>query len=317
MMAFRRWLGSRENTLLLSLAVFVLVVAYFAPRFVLRENLALILLAAAPLGIVAIAETIVILSGGIDISVGAILAISASLIGATIQAGMPAPLSIALGLVAGAFLGLINGSLVAFLRLPPIIVTLATLFIFRGGIDVVMEGTTFPQPTEQLSLLVSGSVGGVHMQVIVVLITAMAAALFLGHTRWGRMIYAVGDNASAAEISGVKLTRVRLLVYVASGFLSAIAGLVHATRSPIINRTAGFGVEFIAIGAVVVGGTNLFGGSGTIRGTVTGVVLIYAIHNAMVIAHIPTEWQDAATGGLILVAVGVNVLWRRTANDDG
>lgn len=305
---------SRENTLLLSLAVFTAIVTLFAPRFIYLENLALILYAASVLGLVAIAQTIVILSGGIDISVGAILAISASLIAGTVHAGLPAPLSIAIGLSAGALLGLVNGSLITFVRIPPIIVTLATLHIFRGGIDLVMGGLSIPPPTEQLPLLTSAEVGR-HVQVCIFVVTAIAVGLVLGHTRLGRAIYAVGDNPSAAEINGVNVNRVRLLVYVASGLLSAVAGIVFVSRAASINRLAGLNVEFIAIGAVVVGGTNLFGGSGTIRGTVTGVVLIFAMYNAMVISHIPATWQDSVTGGLILIAVGVNVFRRRTGNE--
>ena len=307
--ALRIWLGRRENTLLVFLVAFVCIVALFVPRYVVPENLALILYSSAVLGIVAIAETVVVLSGGIDISVGAILAISASLVGATIQAGIPPLLSITLGLASGAFLGLVNGSLVALVRIPPIIVTLATLTIFRGGIDIVMKGSSIPPPNEQLALLASGHLGPIHIQVFVFLVVAVAVAILLAQTRLGRMIYAVGDNEAAAEISGVNLSRVRLLVYVASGLLAALAGVVFAARAASINRLAGFEMEFIAIGAVVVGGTNLFGGSGTIRGTVTGVILIFAIYNAMVIANIPATWQNAATGAIILAAVAVNV-WK-------
>ena len=143
---------------------------------------------------------------------------------------------------------------------------------------------------------------------------AMIVAVLLGHTRMGRMIYAVGDNATAAEVCGVNLSRVRLTVYLASGLLAALAGVVFAARAASINRLAGLDMEFIAIGAVVVGGTNLFGGSGTIRGTVTGVILIFAIYNAMVISNIPATWQNAVTGTLILAAVVVNVFRTKVAS---
>ena len=143
-------------------------------------------------------------------------------------------------------------------------------------------------------------------------ITAAGVAVFLSSMRIGRLIYAIGDNPDAAEVSGVNMTRVRLLVYIICGFLAAIAGLVFAARAANITRTAGLNYEFIAIGAVVLGGTNLFGGSGKVRGTVFGVIFIYAIYNAMVITRIPATWQVAVTGLLIIIVVSLSMIRRRT-----
>ncbi len=304
-----------ENILWSSLIVFIGIVGLIAPRFLTIANFTLILYSSAVLGIVAIAETIVILSGGIDISVGAILAISASTISELVRNGCPAFLAVLIGLAAGVCLGLINGTLTAYLRIPPIIATLATLSLFRGAIDIVVGGRAISPPSDQLEFLASGSIGPLHVQVVAFVFIALLISLILAHTRLGRLIYAVGGNSQAAEMAGVNVKNVRLMVYMMSGVLAAVAGLLFATRSASITRTAGLGIEFTSIGAVVLGGTNLFGGSGRIRGTVAGVILLYAIYNAMVIAGITATWQNAATGALIIVVVSLNIFKWRFRND--
>src|SRR5260221_13873567 len=265
-----------ENILWSSLIVFIGIVGLIAPRFLTIANFTLILYSSAVLGIVAIAETIVILSGGIDISVGAILAISASTISELVRNGCPAFLAVLIGLAAGVCLGLINGTLTAYLRIPPIIATLATLSLFRGAIDIVVGGRAISPPSDQLEFLASGSIGPLHVQVVAFVFIALLISLILAHTRLGRLIYAVGGNSQAAEMAGVNVKNVRLMVYMMSGVLAAVAGLLFATRSASITRTAGLGIEFTSIGAVVLGGANFFGGSGRIPGTVAGGELVYA-----------------------------------------
>ena len=304
-----------ENILWIALIAFIGIVGLISPRFLSVDNVTLILYSSAVLGIVAIAETIVILSGGIDISVGAILAISASAISELVKSGCPAFLAVLIGLAAGIGLGLMNGTLTAYLRLPAIIATLATLNLFRGAIDVVLGGRTIPPPSDQLEFLASGTIGPLHVQVVAFLFIALLVSLILAHTRLGRLIYAVGSNSQAAEMAGVNVKNVRLMVYMMSGVLAATAGLLFATRSASITRTAGLGIEFTSIGAVVLGGASLFGGSGRIRGTVAGVILLYAIYNAMVIAGITATWQNAATGALIIVVVSLNIFKWRFRND--
>jgi ribose/xylose/arabinose/galactoside ABC-type transport system permease subunit len=306
----KRLLATHENMLILSLAVFMIAMFIKESRYLHPDNISEILYTASILGIIAVAQMVVILTGGIDISVGAILAISATVIGGTIQAGVHPAIGIGLGLASGVGLGAINGSMVSHLKIPPIIVTLATLNIFRGGIDLFMKGKSIDPPDEQLAFLTIPSV-----QIMIFFITAAAVAVFLATTRTGRLIYAIGDNPDAAEVSGVNLARVRMLVYVICGFLAAIAGLMFATRAANINRMAGMNFEFIAIGAVVLGGTNLFGGSGKVRGTVFGVIFIYAIYNAMVITRIPATWQDAVTGLLIIIVVSLSMVRRRTPHE--
>ncbi len=310
MKSLKRTLTTHENMLILSLAVFMLAMFAMESRYLHRDNIEDILFSASILGIVAMAQMVVILSGGIDISVGAILAISASVIGGAIQAGLDPLVGIGLGLASGMGLGAINGGMVARLNIPPIIVTLATLNIFRGIIDLVLEGKSIAPPNEQLAFMTRPDV-----QIIMFFVTAAGVALFLSSTRTGRLIYAIGDNPDAAEVSGVHMARIRMLVYVICGFLSSIAGLMYATRNANINRMAGMNYEFIAIGAVVLGGTNLFGGSGKVRGTVFGIIFIHAIYNAMVIAEVHATLKDAVTGLLIIMVVSLGMIRRRTPHE--
>jgi ribose/xylose/arabinose/galactoside ABC-type transport system permease subunit len=316
-LVFRR-AGSREDALVLLLLLFFLAFGLPVHRYVQLNNMSHILAAAAMVGILAVAEIVVILSGGIDISVGAILAVSAAIIGASVGAGVPVPVGITMGLVSGIVLGAINGGLVAYVGIPPIIVTLATLFAFRGGIDLACNFTgivSITRPTEQLGMLVPMPDRPLNPHVVLFILAAVVTAVFLAYTRMGRAIYAVGDNPAAAETSGVKTRRVRVFVYIASGFLSAVAGLVYAVYNANITRDAGESEEFYAIGAVVLGGANLFGGSGKVRGAVIGAIMIYAIANATDMAGIHANWEDASIGLLILLAVAMNVATRRKETD--
>jgi ribose transport system permease protein len=311
-----RFFDSRENMLLVFLIVFVLVVSCFAPRYSWPpDNLVLILYAVTVLGVVAVAETVVILSGGIDISVGAIVAGSGVLVAAAIRAGIPTPIAIVLGFALGTLLGAFNGALIAFLRIPPIIVTLATLYIYRGLLEILTGARLVPGRMKSLQFISSAEVLSVPMSVIIFLVAAVAVSVFLAHTRLGRMIYAYGGNQAAAEVAGVNVRNLQLFIYAACGFLCGLAGLMFTSRSAFLDRNSEVGIEFIAIAAIVMGGTNIYGGAGKIRGTVIGSILIYAIYNAMVLARVSVTWQSAVVGALILAAVSLDAVLGREAND--
>lgn len=308
-----RIVESRENMLLVFLGLFVLAVSAFAPRYILPQNLILILYSTAVLGIVALAETIVVLSGGIDISVGAILAASACTVALTIRSDVPTLIAVLLGFLVGTLMGVINGLLISFVRIPPIIVTLATLNIYRGVLQLALGGKLVPGAPAQLSFI-GAKLGPLPVSVIIFFITAILVSIFLAHTRLGRMIYACGGNAAAAEVAGVNIKLVQLFIYAASGFLCGLAGLVFASRAAFADRNSALGIEFIAIAALVMGGTDIFGGAGRIRGTVIGSILIFAIYNAMVIGRVSVTWQNAVIGALILLAVSLDVARRKGAH---
>lgn len=304
-----RILNSREVLLFGFLVLFSLVVGVFKPIFLTQRNWMLILDAAAITGIIALGETVVIISGGIDISVGAILTVSAMAMGALIVfAGVPAPVAIIVCIAVGCLLGAINGALVGYLRIPAIIVTLATLRIYRGGLTIIVPKNATPPITDYVPFLAFGKLGPLPMQVVVFLLMAVVLGIFMAYTRLGRAIYAVGGNPSAASVAGVNVRGVQLATYTICGCLCAVAAVVYYARASYMEAYTLWGIEFLAIAAIVMGGTNIFGGSGKIFGTVIGTVLLYAIYNAMLMLRVDPAWQNAVTGALILVAVSLDVI---------
>lgn len=307
----RRWLRSRDNSLIVVLVCFCLIVGALNPVFLSWSNVALILSAAAVLGLVALGEFLVIVTGAVDISVGAIVGISALTTGLVLDAGWPLALSVGAGLAAAALAGTLNGTLVALGGIPSVIVTLATLSLFRWGLQRFTGGDSTDAAQRQLSWLTTPGALKVPPSVLLLFAAAILLSVFVGRTQLGREIFAVGANEAAARASGVAVKRVRVIAFTLAGFFAGLGGIVAASQLAYVSAQTGSGLEFLAIGAVVLGGTNLFGGSGRVRGVVTGALLLYAIYNAMVILGVPAAWQDAVAGALILVAVIFDTLGRR------
>jgi len=314
MKALLHRLDTRPNRLLGFLCLFVLIVGALAPRYLLPANLIGIFLSAAVVGMVGIAETLVIIGGGLDISVTSLVMVSALAVAMTISAGVPVPVAIVLGLLASTLMGTLNGTLIAFLKIPAIIVTLAMLRISRGAIMIGLGGSFVRGVQSELGVLSTGHVGPVPVVVLVFLGTAVLVSAFLNWTRWGRMIFVMGGNQTAADLSGVPVKTVQLSLYVISGFLCGLTGVCLLTRVPGMDISYFQGFEFIAIAATVIGGTSLLGGAGSISGTVFGVLLLYAAYASLVFLRIDAAWQNTVTGMLILLAVAMDVLRGRKAN---
>lgn len=305
-------LNTRENLLLGFLIVFSLLIGSVAHNFLTERNWIFILDAAALVGIIALGETIVIISGGIDISVGAV-AVSAAMALGTLIVFMHVPpiIAIIVCLLLGAALGALNGLFIGYLRLPAIIVTLAALRIYRGGLEMLTPGRAIPAITDSVPFLAFAKVGPFPLQVVVFFLMALLAGVFLTQTRLGRSIYAVGGNSAAATVAGVNVKQVLVATYALCGLLAAVASVLYYARASGLERYSFWGIEFLAIAVVVMGGTNIAGGSGTVFGTVIGTLLLYAIYNAMMIVQIDPAWQSAVTGALILIAVSVDMLHGR------
>lgn len=301
-----RRLNNRENLLLGFLIVFSLLIGLIAPNFLSGRNWVFILDAAALVGIIALGETLVIISGGIDISVGATTVSAAMVLGTLIVfLHVPPVPAIAVSLIVGAALGALNGLFIGYFRLPAIIVTLAALRIYRGGLEMATPGRAIPAITDVVPFLAFAKVGPLPLQVVVFLVMAVLVGIFLAHTRLGRSIYAVGGNPAAAMVAGVNVRRVQVATYTLCGLLAAVASVLYYARASGLERYSFWGIEFLAIATIVMGGTNIYGGSGKIFGTVIGTVLLYAIYNAMMVVQIDAAWQSAVTGALILIAVSL------------
>lgn len=298
---------SRENTLLVVLVAFALLVTLLQPRFLNWENVILILAAATILGVVALGEFLVIVSGAIDISIGAILAVGTAVTALSLQADIPTLVAVALGLLAAALAGSVNGVLVAVAGLPSVVVTLATLSLLRGGLALLFSGTPLHGGQESLGWLWRPLVAGIPPSVMLFFVVAVLTAAFVRWTQLGRDIFSVGSNQAAARIAGVGVRRVQILTFTIAGLLAGVAGVLVVGQQAMIQLgQVGVSFEFLAIGAVVLGGTDIFGGSGRVRGAMVGVILLYSVYNAMVVAAIPPAWQSAVVGVLILTAVVID-----------
>ena len=322
----RRRLGTavarfREAGILLVLIGLIVAVSLRNSSFLSPSNLKGIALDGAILAILAIGETAVILTRNIDLSVGAILGFSALFVGVVLKVHPDLPVALALGLGAGVGLlfGLGNGLLVAVGQVPAIIATLGTLGIYRGLVFVYSSWSNQHEITaSDLSgnflNLATENLLGIPVFLLIPAVGLAAAAYWLGHTRSGRQVYAVGGNATAARLAGISVERTVLLAFVVSGALAGLGGVLYTTRYAQVDTLAGNGLELNVIAAVVIGGTSTNGGTGGILGTLIGVTLLSVIDNALVLVSDPGTaqfWERAIYGLIILGAVVADTLISR------
>jgi rhamnose transport system permease protein len=303
-----RSLGRREASVLLAIGVLAAVLAVAAPGFFARDNLGDLFLANVPVLIAALGMTLVILTGHIDISVGSIFALSAVASGLIARAGAPLPL-VALGAcLTGALLGALNGAFVAFVRIPSIVVTLATMVALRDGLRWWTQGAWIQDlPATYQWLGTSERVYPLAACAVVVLLQA-GFAWALQSVAAGRAIYATGSSSDAARLAGIRVAGVTFWVFVASGTLTGLAALLNSVRFNQIPSNTGLGLELKVIAAVVVGGTAITGGRGSVVGTLLGVVLLGAIGPALTFLGVSAYWERAIQGGIILAAVAVDAV---------
>jgi fructose transport system permease protein len=304
-----------SNATLGPLFVLLLAVVVFsvsADRFLEPGNLSLIVQQVMVVGTLGIAQTLVILTAGIDLSVGAIMVLS-SIVMAKLSAesGVPGLLALLIGFGVGTACGLINGLLVTRLRLPPFIVTLGTLQVFFALNLYYSESATIRGVDMSDLLLWTGntfSIGDTRITYGSILMLGMfaAAAYALGSTAWGRHVYSTGDDIEAARLSGVRTHRVLLSVYVVAGLICAIAGWFLIGRIASASPQAGGLANLDSITAVVIGGTSLFGGRGLVVGTLFGALIVGVLRNGLTLGGVDVLWQDFAVGILVIVAVAID-----------
>ena len=302
--ALRRW---AVPGLMLGLVV---AISLATPAFWSSENLLNITRQMSINAIIAAGMTLVILTGGIDLSVGSVLAFVGIVTALMLKGGVSVAIGVLGGTLVGGALGALNGLLIAFGRLPPFVVTLAMMAVARSLSRVVTENKSLYHLPDGLSLLTETldvSLARVHLLVPVpFLLTALVyglAYVLLKHYPLGRYIYAIGGNEEAARLSGVPVQRVKIVVYALCGALAGLAGVVANSRLAAADPTSGVMMELDAIAAVVIGGGSLAGGRGHIFGTIVGVIIIAVLHNVMTLLDINPDWQGSVLGAVILVAV--------------
>lgn len=301
------------------LALFVLF-SLASPNFLQTSNVLAILQATAVNGVLAIAATIVIITGGIDLSVGTLMTFCAVVVGVVLtNMGMPLPLGILAGILTGAASGIVSGSIIAKMKVPPFIATLGMMLIAKG-LALVLAGTRpiYFNSTPGYTEIAQGSLIGsvlpafpVPNGVLILFIVAVLVSVVLARTTLGRYAFAIGSNEEAVRLSGVNVDRWKIAIYALAGGIVGIAGILISSRLNSAQPALGQGYELDAIAAVVIGGTSLSGGRGTILGTIVGALIISVLANGLRILSVAQEWQTVVTGLIIILAVYTDMLRRR------
>ncbi|PLY59052.1 ABC transporter permease [Herbaspirillum sp. BH-1] len=308
---------------LLAFASLLLLIVFFSvasPNFMEVDNLVSILQSTAVNGVLAIACTYVIITSGIDLSVGTMMTFCAVMAGVVLTNwGMPLPLGIAAAIFFGALSGWISGMVIAKLKVPPFIATLGMMMLLKG-LSLVISGTRpiYFNDTEGFSAIAQDSLIGdlipalpIPNAVLILFLVAIGASIILNKTVFGRYTFALGSNEEALRLSGVKVDFWKVAVYTFSGAICGIAGLIIASRLNSAQPALGQGYELDAIAAVVIGGTSLSGGTGTIMGTIIGAFIMSVLVNGLRIMSVAQEWQTVVTGVIIILAVYLDILRRR------
>lgn len=295
---------------LFALLLAVVIVSLTTNRFLTGQNLSNVMLQVSSVAIAAIGATLVVLAGGIDLSSGAIVALTACMGAILIKTnGLPVWLGIVLLLLLGAGLGLVNGFLSTYGRIPSFIVTLATMGVIRGLAFLITGGTPIMSVSKDLEPIFYGNVLGLPLPLIYVLVLYILTFIFLRYTIAGRAIYAVGGNESAARLSGIRVNQTRLMTFVLAGTMSALAGVLTMARLNSGSPNYGVGTELQAIAAAVIGGASLSGGHGNIISTLFGALTVAVVQNGLNLNIVPAAWQDITLGWIIVLAVGLD-MWR-------
>jgi len=302
----------RELGIVIALVLLIAVTAILEPRFVETNSLRNLALNASIFAILAVGQTLVIVTRNVDLSVGSVLGLSAFLAGDLLSGdqGLALPIVFALGIALGAACGLLNGVLVTWGRVPALVVTLGTLYAFRGIAFLWTDGRQVNAETLPDAFLNLGtdSVLGVPFLVLIALIVVVAVGQWLRDYRAGRELYAIGSNPEGARLAGVRSDRRVLTAFVLAGALAGLGGVLFTARFGTVDATAGTGYELTVIAAAVVGGVAIFGGTGSVYGAALGALLLGTITSSLIVLRVEAFWQQAAIGALLLVAIALDRL---------
>jgi len=303
----------RHETILAVLTIIAMaVLASLSDKFFTADNLLNQGRLMAEVGLVSLAMTFVIVTGGIDLSVGSILGLTAILLGVFWKnVGLPLPAAMVLALACGTLAGWVNGFIITRFKVPPLIATLATLALYRGLAEGISEARSVRGYPEWFFFFGQGEVLGVPFQLWVLGIATLVAAVILGLTPFGRATYAIGANEVAARFSGIRVNATKLWIYTGSGFCAALAAVILVSRVTTTRSDMGTGLELDAITAVVLGGTSIFGGRGTILGTALGLILIQALKNGLALSGVKGDGTIVVIGLVLIGAILVGALFDR------
>ena len=300
----------QEYGALIALVFLIVVIGAISPEFRTVNNFLSLIRQSSINGFIAFGMTMVILTGGIDLSVGSTLALSAALCAGMITKGIPVPVAMLVTLAVGLGLGMLSGVLITKGRLQPFIATLITMTVYRGMTMIYMNGRPISNLSKEeyamsnvLVFFGKGSILGIPVPVILFIIVFVFFFLLLNKTALGRKIYAVGSNADCAKLAGISIIKIKMFVYSISGLMAGLSGLVLLSRLNSAQPTLGSGYELDAIASVALGGTSMNGGRGKITGTLIGILIIAVLNNGLNILGVSSYYQDVVKGIVILIAV--------------
>lgn len=302
----------RELGILAALALVVALTTAYNPRFLSGQSIRDLLLNASIVALLTVGQTLVVITRNVDLSVGSVLGLTAFMTGNLFlgRPGMPVVVAVVVGLLAGAVCGAVNGAVTAVGKVPSLVVTLGTLYVFRG-IDYAWAGgrqiNAADLPNSLLTLGSGRFLGIPYLVAITVLLVAVAASALRSY-RAGRELYAIGSNPDAAVLAGIPVGRRLFAAFVLSGAVAGLAGVLFTARYGTVDATAGSGFELQVISAVVVGGVAIFGGSGSVVGAALGALLLSTIGSAIVVLRVPSFWQQAIVGALLIGAIALDRL---------
>lgn len=306
----RSFFGSQEGVLAISLIALIVIVGAVNPRFVNERNLVNIFQGNAYVAVAALGMTMVIISGNIDISVGSLIGVLATISGTLAVSGYPVWVAWLAPLIVGGLVGAVNGFFVTYLRIPAIVVTLGMASILKGGLIAVTNGAWISDLPPDYFLSQMRPLG-ISMPIYFMVILTIIVALWMRYSAFGRSIYAVGGNAEAARLSGINVRGVLMRVFILNGVIVGIASVLFSTQLSIIQSTVPPNLELLIITASVVGGVSILGGTGTAIGSTLAAILLSTISSALIFVNISAYWLKAVQGTLILITVLADLLRRR------
>jgi ribose transport system permease protein len=314
-----RWIiHQREFGILLALILITIVISIVEPKFLSKTNIFTVLKQVSFVAIMALGVFFVIITSGIDLSVGSVFALSGVVCGLAMAAGLHPVIAILAGLLTGAGLGLVNGVIVSYIGVTPFIVTLGMLSMARGGVLVITGGRAIDSPEivafgEAFKTVREKFLFGLSPAVVGLIIVAVIAYVLLKYTVFGRRVYAIGGNEEATRLSGINVKLVKLSVYVLSGLYAATASVLYMGKLGSAQAKVGEGQELNAIAAAVIGGTSLLGGEGSVVGVLIGAMIMGVVTSGMTMMDIEDTWQKGVLGFIIVLAAIIDVVRRRRA----
>jgi inositol transport system permease protein len=298
----RSFLG--QFGMLLILLLMMVVMTFLSPTFLTSENLLNVVRQMTMNGIIAIGVTMIIITTGIDLSSGSVVALVAVITASAAHPGQyPLALTILIGLGVGLLTGLINGVIIAKGRIAPFIVTLGMMTAARGAALLYSDGRPIGNLSDSFQFIGQGDLLGIPVPIIIFVVVCIISSVLLNKTKFGKYVYAIGGNEQAAVIAGVNVDKFKVLIYTYAGLLSGLAGIIVTSRIASGQPTAGLNYELDAIAAAVIGGTSLSGGIGSIRGTIIGALIIAVMNNSLDLLNVSSYWQQIVKGVIIVTAV--------------